>query len=593
MISLGSIFLSLFLTGFLQLSGCKSRENSSSEAKSASDGKSASLIEEILSLSPQKKIPYPFENLIAHIEKTSGSPAVGLIVPFGRSLQKFAGRENYFKFPRVIVGFDKSFHEPYSKIFPDTNGKLFLGYVEPSNQVEIISYNTSSGENDFFAIEKYAKGQSPELVKLENFRCNSCHVRNLGVFSPEPWSEFNGNPMISEMIKKYHGDRHLGIRVAQGQGVTGGAESAHFEGIVAKSFLTNYVQKIWRELCEHLEDPNQCRAGLIVNGLSREIFKINFALPLEITRLTLDENKRKEFASYQIIAVISDYDLEAGIEDIDNDSISLDKVSENCKDIASGNFKIVAQKFSDLKKKLPDISRSEQLMIECVLEIAFLQPFYHDFVDPRFRRTSDPVKNYNQLPFSPPDVIELFNDASSKLVQNFFTATDRNRIRNTLEGTRPIQTLEKLYESLVSSELTSSKIFSRRDFLDHVNKNFKDGKDWQFLKTSDLASTSPPTFRPPVFEGRVSHAGLNILLNRCARCHNGSIENIPVFLKSSIFENGEKSAWERVKPFKNQIIEAVSAGSGTNSYMPPSEVVQNAGFTSSEREVLIKELKKL
>ena len=94
-------------------------------------------------------IPYPFEALVrrirGHIEPgLGGDPGVQqVLIPLGRSLQRFAAEPDFFKYPRVVVAVDGAPAILPAKESLYLKDRLFLGYQEKSNVIEVISYNSS------------------------------------------------------------------------------------------------------------------------------------------------------------------------------------------------------------------------------------------------------------------------------------------------------------------------------------------------------------------------------------------------------------------------------------------------------------------
>lgn len=88
----------------------------------------------------QGQLPYPFEDLVSALgNEDNSSLATGVLIPRGRSLQKDAARPNYFSFPRVVVAFGSKDHGSREIPVLKLQNRLFIGYVEPAEQLEVIS----------------------------------------------------------------------------------------------------------------------------------------------------------------------------------------------------------------------------------------------------------------------------------------------------------------------------------------------------------------------------------------------------------------------------------------------------------------------
>ena len=122
------------------------------------------------------RVPYPFDKLIELIKSKSNPksklPVSVLFIPFGRSLQRFAADPNFFKYPRVLVTVND--HTPFNdqKIPLSLRSSLYVAYVEPSNMLEVISYNPIEARFEFQVVKNYKKGAKPELFYAPRNLCN-------------------------------------------------------------------------------------------------------------------------------------------------------------------------------------------------------------------------------------------------------------------------------------------------------------------------------------------------------------------------------------------------------------------------------------
>jgi hypothetical protein len=87
-------------------------------------------------------IPYPFAALVHKVEQQAGCAdheggcIKQVLIPLGRSLQRIAASPDFFAFPRVVVAVDG---EGASGLL--LKDRLYIGYQEKSNLLEVIGYN--------------------------------------------------------------------------------------------------------------------------------------------------------------------------------------------------------------------------------------------------------------------------------------------------------------------------------------------------------------------------------------------------------------------------------------------------------------------
>ena len=134
-------------------------------------------------------IPSPFEKLLERLrqqaaayESDSESPLVTSLIPRGRSLQREAASPDYFKFPRVVVALDQD-----SRLPIPTKNRLFLGFQEIAETIEIISYNESAGRFEFQVVDNYNADGKPRVRYASRDLCTSCHQNLAPIFARPRW----------------------------------------------------------------------------------------------------------------------------------------------------------------------------------------------------------------------------------------------------------------------------------------------------------------------------------------------------------------------------------------------------------------------
>ena len=204
-------------------------------------------------------VPFPFTTLTERIAATlsaqpdQSSPLLQVLIPLGRSLQRFAAEPDYFKHPRVIVAVDSP---PADGSQPLLKDRLYLGYQEKANTIEVISYSETAGRFEFQVVEDYGSGLTPVVRPASRPLCMGCHQNGGPIWSNPPWEETNGNPKIASLLQT-HGRSFFGVPVDRA-----GRGTDHAFGIAESIDRANRFgahQALWRHACGNAAD---CRAGL-------------------------------------------------------------------------------------------------------------------------------------------------------------------------------------------------------------------------------------------------------------------------------------------------------------------------------------------
>lgn len=210
------------------------------------------------------EVPFPFTALIHRIEQEletgdHSSPLKRVLIPLNRSLQRNAAKPEYFKYPRAVIGVDG---EPTTRagfsgmLLKD---RLFLGYQEKANILEVISYNEAAGRFEFQVVRDYGPGKTPKVSHANRALCTACHQNQSPIFARPLWEETDANPRIAALLEQqrpefYQFPLHQGIDVP----------NAIDEATDRANELSAY-QLLWQEGCERARSPSdsiQCRADL-------------------------------------------------------------------------------------------------------------------------------------------------------------------------------------------------------------------------------------------------------------------------------------------------------------------------------------------
>jgi hypothetical protein len=213
-------------------------------------------------------IPFPLEKLTEKLSSYSGLSLnstdrpglVGAIFPMGRSLQRNAAVQGltniqnnvpYFQFPRVVLGIDGETAAPLKL---NLKNKLFTGYNEKAEILEVISYNENLGRYEYQIVNDYAYGKIPKVRYANRPVCLSCHQNQAPIFSKAPWSESNANPAVArELSNVLKSNQYHGFSTEIDQIITN-----RFDTATDQANLLIAYQKIWRDLCS---DPD-CRRNV-------------------------------------------------------------------------------------------------------------------------------------------------------------------------------------------------------------------------------------------------------------------------------------------------------------------------------------------
>jgi len=210
-------------------------------------------------------IPFPFERLLARIDaELARDPASALpqlkavLIPLGRSLQRSAAAPDYFRFPRVVVGVDAPPAPGSPWLLKD---RLYIGYLEKSAVLEVISYNESAGRFEFQLVKDYRAGGNPQVYYANRNICTACHHNAAPIFSRALWDETNANPAIAARLGA-EGRSYYGIAPARGVDMPYAIDNA-----VRRANRLSLTQRLWQEGCGPAAAGQRCRSGLLEAAL--------------------------------------------------------------------------------------------------------------------------------------------------------------------------------------------------------------------------------------------------------------------------------------------------------------------------------------
>ncbi|HWI12660.1 MAG TPA: hypothetical protein VNT02_00320, partial [Burkholderiales bacterium] len=215
-------------------------------------------------------VPFPLEALVARIESELQPPLPGVpamkavLIPRGRSLQRSAGEPRPYVYPRVVMAVDTE-----SRLSARDAGKLlkdrvYLGYHEKAEILEVISYNEAAGRFEFQVVKDYRAGGIPRVFYANRAVCTACHQNAAPIFARQLWDETNANVVVAARLARER-QRFYGISPNRGVDVPYAVDNA-----TDRANLQSAYQLLWRDGCQAARDSAsaiRCRAALFTAAL--------------------------------------------------------------------------------------------------------------------------------------------------------------------------------------------------------------------------------------------------------------------------------------------------------------------------------------
>ncbi len=160
------------------------------------------------------RVPFPLSALIDRIQarlaqrEYNGGTRV-VMIPMGRSLQRTAAAPDFFKYPRVVfavIGEPATNERDAGALLKD---RLYIGYVEKTGVLEVISYNEAAGRFEFQLVKDYRGSVEPKVFYANRAICISCHQNHAPIFSKAIWGESNANGRVAGLLRSQRADFDL------------------------------------------------------------------------------------------------------------------------------------------------------------------------------------------------------------------------------------------------------------------------------------------------------------------------------------------------------------------------------------------------
>jgi cytochrome c5 len=207
---------------------------------------------------PRYRIPFPFaalrEELARRLRTSPGRPPFKqVLIPLGRSLQRTAAAPEFARYPRTVLAVDG---EPAPG--PGASGlflkdRLYLGYMEKADLIEVISYNEAAGRFEFQVVKGYRAGATPQVFYANRAVCTACHQNAAPIFSRPLWDETNANARVAALLEQAGRDFY-GIPVQIGIDVPNGIDDA-----TDRANQIPAIQLLWQSACGAEPDGPEAR----------------------------------------------------------------------------------------------------------------------------------------------------------------------------------------------------------------------------------------------------------------------------------------------------------------------------------------------
>ena len=172
------------------------------------------LVTESVGGSKVYRIPFPFTALLDRVQSLVSQQDFGggtrlVMIPMGRSLQRTAAAPDFFKYPRIVLAVTGEPVAGASNPGMLLKDRLYIGYVEKTAVLEVVSYNEAAGRFEFQLVKDYRAGAEPKVFYANRAICVSCHQNHAPIFSQPVWGESNANNRVAGLLRAHRTDFDL------------------------------------------------------------------------------------------------------------------------------------------------------------------------------------------------------------------------------------------------------------------------------------------------------------------------------------------------------------------------------------------------
>ena len=486
----------------------------------------------------------------------SGDRVTYSLLPLTRSLQRPVDLSyDPFANPRLVATVHKATN-------PDINNKIFVGYLKPKDQLEVISYNEEAGRFEFQLVHDFSK--NPKVYYANRVLCLTCHQGQSPIFFRIPWAETtfkdrlnfdSHNSLVRDMVMLRSGATDLVSEQSDQTlieklfgGFPGVNDAQKFEDAADEADHITLAQRFWIKGCG---DSNACRLAMLL----REIDSLKDHLALYkkyhdelLARLSNSPLQQESF----FFPDITSYDLETVLRGQEG----------------LGRFPV---SFADAGPV--DLAEAGLERPQFLLSLVNASSHLLGDQNPATKRRRDYM-----------DVTYGFMEGRFDPPLGFFPFSLFEKLRPGSQITK-----EKVISQLISLYLSGNSIFSGQPFrvrtiLYEVLKGMGDSRA-QAFEASALEGPTPPKeiFKEPlpVF---FSDPALNKFAKNCAICHgNPSVDFPPQFLVGS-----ESQVLEQMTALRPALMFKLE-----NNLMPPDPARRKTLQDSGDYQSLLEYVKQL
>lgn len=538
-----------------------------------------SVFDYVLATSDESKsklvVPYPFENLIKLVKEQTKSkdplPVSVLFIPFGRSLQRFAAEPNFFKFPRVLIAPVSQPEYSETRIEMDLRDNLYIAYAEPSNMLEIISYNYEAARFEFQIVKNYQKDKKPELFYAPRALCTTCHEGEVPIFPSEPWSETNDNDLLAEEMIKARGSKtYFGypLKIKDMHGRIFSDEVQKFDFNVLGSGKKYFAHKVVDKICQGtIKEMIACRAlGLKVS------FAAHFNYWPGKNWDLLQQYKKLMDRYYQNNKIlVIPFPFLPDRDPVNNVGVFAEsshgpvahfphkKIGDNIKKLAD-NLRNLPPSHDPKKTRIHELRLDRK---SCNLPL---------------NRKPIPYKKYCNTNY----FIKIFSMEDTLFIRDLLSKSKK------FEFDKFAALIDKMAEEALKSKdaaLAQAKL-QRRLLLRDLIYYAKKPKSKPYVCCQNKISDLPKLLADGIGTTSIFDKTIKQFMESCGRCHNKPQFDYPT---QFLFGQNEKSVRENIKANRVQIIESISS---KTSPMPPPNSAEASLFTEEIKKSLLRYLSK-
>ncbi|MDH3691612.1 MAG: dienelactone hydrolase family protein [Gammaproteobacteria bacterium] len=227
---------------------------------------------------PVYDVPFPFTTLLAKLETalappgTSPSPLKKTLIPLGRSLQRDAAAPKFFKHPRIVVAVDTEPDMRDGVPRPYLKDRLFMGYQEKANVLEVISYNEHDNRFEFQVVQNYGAELEPQVKYANRNVCMSCHQNGGPMFAKFGWDETTSSRRIIRLLTAEQ-PMFYDTPVLTTMG-----DPPLIDNATDRANLLLAYQLLWKQSCgdNNESDSVDCRANAFKRMLQHRLSSLNY-----------------------------------------------------------------------------------------------------------------------------------------------------------------------------------------------------------------------------------------------------------------------------------------------------------------------------